>query len=204
MTYDYTISVVYTSGFGHTARLAEAVHAGAASADGATAHLLNAETLTEDDWTTLDDSDAMIWGSPTYMGDVSASFRTFAEATSPRWMEARWRDKLAAGFTNSSCKSGDKLHALASLSLLAAQHGMLWVSLGLAPGWNHSGGTDSDLNRLGVWLGAAAQSNADEGPELVHPADLATAHHLGRRVASVCEMKAASDEALRHRGTTVS
>jgi NAD(P)H dehydrogenase (quinone) len=190
---------VYTSGFGHTARLADAVRAGAASADGSVVHLLDAERLTDDDWTTLDESDAMIWGSPTYMGDVSASFRGFAEATSARWMDGRWRDKLAAGFTNSSCKSGDKLHALNSLVLLAAQHGMVWVSLGLAPGGNHSGGTESDLNRLGFWLGAAAQSNADEGPDQVSPADLATAHHLGRRVASFCELKVAGDHALRQR-----
>ena len=199
MSDQFTISVVYTSGFGHTARLADAVRAGAASGDGAVVHLLDAERLTEDDWTTLDESDAMIWGSPTYMGDVSATFRAFAEATSARWMEGRWRDKLAAGFTNSSCKSGDKLHALNSLVLLAAQHGMVWVSLGLAPGWNHSGGTDSDLNRLGFWLGAAAQCNADEGPDQVPAADLATAHHLGRRVASFCELKVAGDLALRQR-----
>jgi multimeric flavodoxin WrbA len=199
MSDQYAIAVVFTSGFGHTARLAEAVRAGAASADGAIVHLLDAADLSDSDWTILDESDAMIWGSPTYMGDVSASFRTFAEATSGRWMEGRWRDKLAAGFTNSSCKSGDKLHALSSLVVLAAQHGMLWVSLGLAPGWNHSGGTESDLNRLGVWLGAAAQSNADEGPDRVHAADLATAHHLGRRVANFCELKVAGDHALRRR-----
>ena len=35
-------------------------------------------------------------------------------------------------------------------------------------------------------MGAAAQSNADEGPEVVPPvADLLTAEHLGRRVATV-------------------
>ncbi len=39
---------------------------------------------------------------------------------------------------------------------------------------------------MGFWLGAAAQSNVDQGPDLVPPeADLATARHLGRRVAEV-------------------
>ncbi|HLH12729.1 MAG TPA: hypothetical protein VKV77_12755 [Methylovirgula sp.] len=37
---------------------------------------------------------------------------------------------------------------------------------------------------MGFWLGAAAQSNVDQGPELAPPeADLATARHLGSRVA---------------------
>ncbi|MEU0115709.1 hypothetical protein ABZ137_18775 [Streptomyces bobili] len=54
--------------------------------------------------------------------------------------------------------------------------------MGLLPGWNSSTGSDTDLDRLGVFLGAAAQTNVDEGPDAVHKADLATAEHLGRRV----------------------
>ena len=46
-------------------------------------------------------------------------------------------------------------------------------------------GSETDLNRLGFWLGAAAQSNTDEAPDTAPPeADLATARHLGRRVAA--------------------
>jgi NAD(P)H dehydrogenase (quinone) len=61
---------------------------------------------------------------------------------------------------------------------------MVWVGLGLLPGNNSSTGSPEDLNRLGSFLGAMAQSNADQGPE--HgptAADLRTAEHLGRRVA---------------------
>ncbi|GAA2717650.1 MULTISPECIES: flavodoxin family protein [Streptomyces] len=176
------VSIAYHSGFGHTAVLAEAVRAGAADA-GATVHLVDVGQITDEQWELLDASDAIVFGSPTYMGTASGAFHTFAEASSKRWFTRAWQDKLAAGFTNSASKSGDKLHTLQFFTVLAAQHGMHWVGLGLMPGWNSSTASENDLNRLGFFLGAAAQSNNDQGPEGVHKADIATAEHLGRRVA---------------------
>ncbi|MFD9394731.1 flavodoxin family protein [Streptomyces sp. NPDC060000] len=181
------VSVAYHSGYGHTAVLAEAVRAGAAEA-GAEVHLIKVDEITEEQWTLLDGSDAIVFGSPTYMGTASGAFHAFAEATSARWATQAWRDKLAAGFTNSGSKSGDKLHTLQFFQILAAQLGMHWVNLGLLPGWNSSTGSENDLNRLGVFLGAAAQTNVDEGPEAVHKADVATAEHLGRRVAETARL----------------
>jgi NAD(P)H dehydrogenase (quinone) len=100
-------------------------------------------------------------------------------------MDGTWRDKVAAGFTNSGSKSGDKMSTLISLAVFAAQHHMHWVNLGLSPGWNSSAGSEQDLNRLGFWLGAGAATDVDATPEQVHAADLATCLHLGRRVAEV-------------------
>ncbi|KUN79624.1 flavodoxin family protein [Streptomyces griseoruber] len=176
------VSVAYHSGYGHTAVLAEAVRTGAVEA-GAEVHLIKVDEITEEQWTLLDGSDAIVFGSPTYMGTASGAFHVFAEATSARWATQAWKDKLAAGFTNSGSKSGDKLHTLQFFQILAAQLGMHWVNLGLLPGWNSSTSSEHDLNRLGVFLGAAAQTNVDEGAEAVHKADVATAEHLGRRVA---------------------
>jgi hypothetical protein len=63
---------------------------------------------------------------------------------------------------------------------------MHWVNLDLPPSNNSAAGSPDDLNRLGFWLGAAAQSNTDEGPDTAPPeADLATARHLGNRVTMV-------------------
>lgn len=175
------VSIAYHSGYGHTAVLAEAVRAGAAEA-GAEVHLIKVDEITDEQWETLDRSDAIVFGSPTYMGTASGAFHVFAEATSKRWFGQDWKDKLAAGFTNSGSKSGDKLHTLQFFQILAAQHGMNWINLGLHPGWNNSAGSEHDLNRLGVFTGAAAQTNVDEGPDAVHKSDIATAEHLGRRV----------------------
>jgi NAD(P)H dehydrogenase (quinone) len=115
-------------------------------------------------WDTLDACDAMIFGSPTYMGSASAAFKAFMEATSQRWMEQRWAMKLAAGFTNSGSQNGDKQNTLMQFVTLAAQHGMLWVNLNQMPGNNSTAGSENDMNRLGASLGAMAQSNVDAGP----------------------------------------
>ncbi|MER6141760.1 flavodoxin family protein [Streptomyces sparsogenes] len=189
------IAIAYHSGFGHTSVLAEAVRDGAA-AEGATVHLIKVDEITDEQWALLDASDAIVFGSPTYMGTASGAFHAFAEESSKRWFTQAWKDKLAAGFTNSASKSGDKLHTLQFFTVLAAQHGMSWVSLGLHPGWNSSTASENDLNRLGFFLGAAAQSNNDQGPEGVHKADIATAEHLGRRIAESAKVTVAGRAAL--------
>ncbi|MFI1988799.1 flavodoxin family protein [Actinoplanes sp. NPDC020271] len=181
------VAVLFHSGYGHTAKQAEAVAAGARQVAGAEVDLISIPDLTEETWPVLDAADAIIFGSPTYMSGASAVFRGFVEATSARWADnLRWRDKIAAGFTNSGSMSGDKLNTLTELALFAAQHGMIWVGLAAFSGWNTSTGTIDDVNRLGSWLGAMAQSNNDQGPEFGPcPSDLRTAEALGRRVAEV-------------------
>ncbi|MEV7584951.1 flavodoxin family protein [Streptomyces erythrochromogenes] len=182
ITHTPVVSIAYHSGYGHTAVVAEAVRSGALDA-GATVHLIKVDEIDDAHWELLDASDAIVFGSPTYMGTASGAFHVFAEASSKRWFGDAWQDKVAAGFTNSASKSGDKLHTLQFFQVLAAQHGMNWVNLGLKPGWNSSTASENDLNRLGFFSGAAAQSNSDEGADAVHKADIATAEHLGRRVA---------------------
>lgn len=177
------VCIVYHSGFGHTAVQAEAVAKGARSVQATEVSLIRVEDV-EPAWAKFAKADAIIFGTPTYMGSASAPFKAFMDASAGVWMVHGWKDKLAAGFTNSSCQSGDKLATLQQLAVFAAQHAMIWVGLGLPPGNNTSAGSAEDLNRLGSFLGAMAQSNADQGPERgPSRADLATAEHLGRRVA---------------------
>ena len=181
------VAVVYHSGYGHTAKQAEAVLRGAASVDGIDAKLYKVEDAAQI-WGDLEAADAIIFGAPTYMGGPSAQFKTFQDATSSTVFAKGnlWKDKIAAGFTNSASRSGDKLATLIQLSVFAAQMGMHWVNLGLFPGNNSSKGSEADINRLGFFLGAAAQSNADQGADVAPPdADLKTAEHLGKRVAGV-------------------
>jgi multimeric flavodoxin WrbA len=121
------------------------------------------------------------------MGSPSWVFKKFAEESVRIWAaDLAWRDKIAAGFTNSKAMSGDKLNSLVDLAVFAAQHGMIWVGLDLYPGWAESTASIEDLNRLGSWLGAMAQSDADLSAEKAPPAtDLRTAAALGARVATV-------------------
>ena len=100
------IAVVFHSGYGHTLRMAQAV------AEGAGAELIAVDAegnLPEGGWETLNAADAIIMGSPTYMGSVSWQFKKFADASSKQWFGQAWKDKVFAGFTNSATMNGDKL-----------------------------------------------------------------------------------------------
>jgi NAD(P)H dehydrogenase (quinone) len=183
------VAIVYHSGYGHTRRQAEAVCEGVGQVPGTEALLLSIEEA-QRRWRDLAAAEAIIFGAPTYVGSVSAAFKGFQEASSHLVMTQglKWKDKIAAGFTNSGSRSGDKLATLIQLALFAAQHGMHWVNLALPPANHSSTGSEQELNRLGFWLGAGAQSNVDQGPDLAPPeADLATARHLGQRVAEVTQ-----------------
>ncbi|AYM09226.1 flavodoxin family protein (plasmid) [Agrobacterium radiobacter] len=177
------IAIIYHSGFGHTRVQAEAVMGGVRQVNGVEVTLISVEHY-EAHWDQLDEADAIVFGSPTYMAGPSAPFKAFLDATSSRWADQRWKDKLAAGFTNSAGMNGDKLNTLQQFSLFAMQHGMVWVGLGLLPGNHTSTGSENDMNRLASFLGAMAQSNADQGADVVPGAsDRETARYLGRRVA---------------------
>ena len=178
-----SVVVLYHSGFGHTGALAEAVLRGARSVPGVQAQMVRTEEA-EQHWAALDAADAIVFGAPTLMGSVSAGFKRFMEMTVERYLHQSWDGKLAAGFTNSGSLSGDKLNTLIDLVMFAAQLGMHWVSLGLLSGIDATHSKPDSLNRLGSWLGAMAQSNVDQGPDLAPPdSDRRTAEHLGRRVA---------------------
>ena len=176
------VAIVFHSGFGHTKALAEAVATGAALVSGVKANLIpvgEAEAREAE----LDAADAIIFGSPTYMGGVSAEFAKFKDWTSKRWMARAWQDKIASGFTTSASWGGDKQNTLYQLLTLASQHGMVWVGLGLPPGNNHSKGSVEDLNRTGASIGLMAQAHGDQGVEGIGASEFRTAELLGKRVA---------------------
>ncbi len=198
------VAVIFHSGYGHTAKQAQAVATGAATVPGTTVELIAIEDENNDAAiAAVDAADAVVFGAPTYMGAASAAFKKFAEATSAPWGDGmRWKDKVAGGFTNSQNVNGNKENTLLELFVLAAQHGMHWVALGEYGGWNTTTGSREDLNRLGSFTGAMAQSDGDASPDLAPPAsDLVTAAALGQRVAEVARdynagrRAAATDEA---------
>jgi len=177
------IAIVFHSGYGHTHRQAEAVLAGTTEVSGVTGKLYAVTELDDAAWAELDAADALIFGSPTYMGSAAAKMKEFMETSSGRWYNRAWKDKLAAGFTCSASQNGDKLNTLVEFFIFASQHAMLWVGLDLLPGNNSSKGSVDDLNRLGTASGAMAQANSDQGAEAMLDSDLKTAATLGRRVA---------------------
>ncbi len=185
------VAIVYHSATGRTRSIAEAVERGAREIDGTTTHLLSVDDGSRLH-AVLAAADAIIFGCPTYMGSASAAFKTFMDSTSAVWALQGWRDKLAAGFTHSAAPSGDKLGTLTQLAVFAAQHGMVWVGLGLPPTYAGVEIEADDTNRLGSHLGAMAQSRPGGG--VVPEGDLRTAALLGRRVAEAARRWTRLDE----------
>jgi NAD(P)H dehydrogenase (quinone) len=180
-----TVSIVYFSGGGHTAKMAEAVAVGARSVAGVSANLiaLRGEDIVQGRYTNdavfaqLDGSDAIIFGSPTYMGDVAGQVKCFLDAGGSRWYNRAWVDKLAAGFTVSSGPSGDKLHTLQTFMIFAMQCGMVWVSHNEMPLGPES------KNRLSSYSGAMGQAGQEPPETAPNAADRSAGEALGARVA---------------------
>ena len=178
------IIIVYHSGYGHTKKLAEAVLAGTLDG-GADARMIAVGELDEAAWAELDTADAIIFGAPTYMGGPSADFKKFADASSKPWFAQKWKDKVAAGFTNSGSMNGDKFSTIQYFITLAMQHGMIWAGMGMMPA-NTKAATRNDLNFIGGFAGLLSQSPADATPdEAPPPGDLDTAKVFGARIAAV-------------------
>ncbi len=179
------VSIVYFSGTGHTAQMAEAVAAGARSVANINVTLiaisgddiLKGRYTNQGAFAALDSADAIIFGSPTYMGDVAGQMKCFLDAGGSRWYNRAWVNKLAAGFTVSSGPSGDKLHTLQTFIIFSMQCGMLWVS------HNEMPGDPTGPNRLSSYSGAMGQAGQEPPTEAPNAADKSAGTALGKRVA---------------------
>ena len=190
------IVVVYHSGYGHTQKPAEAVLYGLAEDSDVEALLLPIDSegnISDDGWESLAAADTIIFGSPTYMGTVSWQFKKFADASSKQWFEQKWKDKLVAGFTNSSGMNGDKLSTLHYMFTLSMQHSMIWVGPGIMPA-SSKAAQRNDINYIDSFVGLMAQSPTDASvEEAPSPGDLATAKAFGERVASISKRWVSKD-----------
>jgi NAD(P)H dehydrogenase (quinone) len=183
------IAIIYFSGTGHTHLMAEAIAHAANQVQDTHVDLLRitGEQIVNGRWqddtflTKLNAADAIIFGSPTYMGGVAAQFKAFVDAASGIWFQQGWKDKLAAGFTHSGSPSGDKQGTLIYMAINAAQHNMIWITHG------EMANPENGINRLGSYLGVMGQSNLDMSgkPVEIDPGDRLTSEKLGIRVANM-------------------
>ncbi len=180
-----TVSIIYHSGTGHTTKMAEAVAKGASSVADVKVQTIaiNGKDIVEGRYKNaavleqLDASDAIIFGSPTYMGGPSGQFKCFADATGERWYMGKWKNKVAAGFTVSSGPSGDKLSTLHYFFTLAMQQGMIWI------GQSETPMNDKGINRLSSYSGVMAQAGQESPDVAPNDADKLTGEVFGKRVA---------------------
>ena len=184
------IAIVYFSGYGHTRKQAQAVKAGAAGLADVEVHLHDIGqdgNLPAGAMEALAQADAIIYGSPTYMGGPAWQFKKFADDSSKSWYTEAWKDKIAGGFTNSASVNGDKFSTIQYFFTLSQQHSQIWVGTGLMPSNKKEHGPN-DVNWTGGFAGALAISpsdaSADEAPRA---GDLETARLYGRRIAELAK-----------------
>lgn len=184
------IATVFHSGYGHTKKLAEAFHAELDGHSNVGATLIEIDQngdITDEQWAALDAANAIVFGSPTYMGMASWQFKKFADASSKRWFEDKWRNKVAGGFTNSGSMNGDKHSTMHYFITLSAQHGMIWANMGMKPA-NTKDADRNDVNYVGGFAGLMAQSPADASvDEAPCQGDLDTAIAYAKRVIEVTD-----------------
>lgn len=185
-----TVAIVYFSGAEHTHLMAESLADGVKAA-GATAQLLRikGEQIKDGRW--QDDgireailaADAIVFGSPTYMGGVAAQLKACIDGLGDVWFQQGLKDKVAGGFTHSSSPSGDKQGTLLYLAINAMQHGMIWVGVSDLP--SQYVGKDDGVNRIGSFLGAMGYSELDMsgGAPQMDEGDRLTAYQYGQRIA---------------------
>jgi NAD(P)H dehydrogenase (quinone) len=178
------IVIVYHSGYGHTKKVAEAVAAGS----GGALLAIDAEgNLPEGAWEQLQAADAIVFGSPTYMGGASWQFKKFADASSKVWFTLGWKNKLAAGFTNSASMNGDKFSTLQYFFTLSQQHGMLWAGMGMMPA-NTKASKRDDINYVAGFAGLMTSTPSDASADEMAPGDIATAKAFGVRLAEAAQL----------------
>jgi NAD(P)H dehydrogenase (quinone) len=185
-----TVSIIYHSGMGNTAKIADQIAMGAGAVAGieVKSFAITGDQIQGGRWhdetviSELNASDAIIFGAPTYMGMVSGAFKCFADATAPLWFQMTWKDKIAGGFTSSGYASGDKVMTLHYLATLAAQLRMLWVGPAAPP--SNITGDDQDLDRWGFYIGVGALGNIRPDIGLPSEGDLKTAYLYGERIAT--------------------
>ncbi len=195
------VNVIFYSMYGHIWRMAEAVAEGAGSVKGAEVKLLQVkETLSDEvlakmgateakkafagvPIATVDDlseADAVIFGTPTRFGNMTAQMRTFLDATGGLWAKDALVGKVGSVFTSSATQHGGQESTILTFHPTLLHHGMIIVGLP----YSEKRQRTMDEITGGSPYGASTIAGAD-GSRLPSENELAMARYQGRHVASI-------------------
>jgi len=175
------LSIIYDNDSCSTKVIADSIMLGVKSINNVECNMYSAGFAINNPAPLLE-SDAIIFGSPTYFGNVSARTKSFMDSTTDIWKYKKWKNKIAAAFTHSSAISGDKLSTLLSIFIFAQQHGMIWVGLDIKSRTKIEGGYE--LNKFGSWVGLMTES-LQQNNQMAITDDLRTAQYFGARIAKL-------------------
>lgn len=144
------VNVIFHSLYGHVWKMAEAVAQGAREVKGAEVKVLQVkETLLDEvlakmgavearkhfahvPLATLNDlseADAVIFGTPTRFGNMSAQMRTFLDSTGGLWMKGALIGKVGSVFASSATQHGGQESTILSFHITLLHQGMVIVGM---------------------------------------------------------------------------
>ncbi len=197
------VLVLYYSMYGHIERMAEAVAEGVRTVDGVEATIKRVpETLPEDRLLSmgvkldqkaaiattdeLANYDAIIFGTPTRFGNMTAQMRNFLDQTGKLWMDGALIGKPASVFTSSGTQHGGQETTITSFHATLLHHGMVIVGVpysckGLTVMTEVTGGSP---------YGSSTLAGAD-GKRMPSENELDIARFQGKHVAQIAKRLAA-------------
>ena len=196
------INVIFYSLYGHVYNMAEAIAEGAREVEGAEVGLYQVEeTLTPEilekmgampsrksfehvpvaTVENLEEADAIIFGTPTRYGMMTAQMRTFMDSTGEIWAKGALIGKVGSVFTSSATQHGGQESTILSFHTTLLHHGMVIV------GVPYSETRQTILDEITGGSPYGASTIAGNGPDTRHPSEneLGIARFQGRHVAEI-------------------
>ena len=197
------ILVLYYSMYGHIEIMAEAVAKGAREVEGVEVTIKRVPEIIPEDQARvmgvkLDQSapvatvdelasyEAIIFGTPTRFGNMTAQMRNFLDQTGKLWMEGALIGKVASVFTSTGTQHGGQETTITSFHTTLLHHGMVIVGVpysckGLTLMTEITGGSP---------YGSATLAGAD-GKRMPSTNELDIARFQGKHVAQIAHRLAA-------------
>jgi NAD(P)H dehydrogenase (quinone) len=190
------VLVLYYSSYGHVETMAQAVAEGAraAGADAVVKRVpeLVPEEIARKSGIKLDQAapiatvdelpgyDAIVFGTPTRFGNMTAQMRNFLDQTGGLWAQGALVGKVGSVFTSSATQHGGQESTILTFLPTLMHHGMVVVGLPYA----FQGQTGIDEIKGGSPYGASTITGGD-GSRMPSAVELQGARFQGRHVAQI-------------------
>ena len=144
------ILIVFYSMYGHVYQMAESVAEGAREVEGAQIRIMQVPELVPDEILEkigakaaratfshiptarpeqLAEADAILFGTPTRFGNMSAQMRNFLDQTGQLWMQGDLVGKIGSVFTSTGTQHGGQETTITSFHTTLLHHGMIIVGV---------------------------------------------------------------------------
>ncbi len=188
--------VLYYSSYGHTETMANAVAEGAREVAGVEVSVKRVPELVPADVAAkagikleqdapfavpgeLADYDAIIFGTPTRFGNMTAQMRNFLDQTGPLWAKGALIGKVGSVFTSTASQHGGQETTITSFHTTLLHHGMIIVGL------PYSWAGNAQMAEISGGTPYGASTLAGDGSRQPSANELEGARFQGRHVAEI-------------------